>query len=120
MNAIYFYRFERWFYVHKIPIFPKLIYYISYFLFNCSIPTSVIIGTRTRVGYGGMGIVLHGSAVIGNDCLISQQVTVGGRSKVFGVPTIGNYVYIGAGAKVLGAITIGDGSVIGANAVVVK
>lgn len=62
------------------------------------------------------GIVIHPAAVIGPNCLIFQQVTIGHRGD--GVPTIGGHVDIGAGAKILGRISIGDHAAIGANAVV--
>ena len=62
------------------------------------------------------GIVIHAHAVIGPNCLIFQQVTIG---TVGGeAPTIGGRVDLGAGAKVLGAIRIGDQVQVGANAVV--
>ncbi len=63
------------------------------------------------------GVVIHHDAVIGNDCILMQQVTIGQLTKP-GAPVLGRNVYVGAGAKVLGAITIGDGARIGANAVV--
>ena len=64
------------------------------------------------------GIVIHPQAVVGPNCLIFQQVTlgVGGRP---GVPRLGGHVDSGAGAKVLGGVTIGDHARIGATAVVV-
>ena len=64
------------------------------------------------------GVVIHEDAVIGDDCMIMQQVTIGmiGEGQV---PRIGNRVYIGAGAKIIGKVEIGDGARIGANAVVV-
>ena len=62
------------------------------------------------------GIVIHPAAVIGPNCLIFQQVTIGSRGD--GAPTIGGHVDIGAGAKILGKISIGDNAIIGANAVV--
>lgn len=62
------------------------------------------------------GIVIHPAAVVGPNCLIFQQVTIGHRAE--GVPTIGGHVDIGAGAKILGPVTIGDHAIIGANAVV--
>ena len=65
------------------------------------------------------GIVIHPRAVIGPNCLIFQQVTIGTRGWNRPAPVIGAGVEIGAGAKVLGPITIGDGARIGANAVVV-
>lgn len=63
------------------------------------------------------GIVIHPDAVIGPNCLIFQQVTIGtvaGKSP----PVIGGHVDIGAGAKILGNVSIGDDANIGANAVV--
>lgn len=63
------------------------------------------------------GVVIHRDVVIGPDCMIMQQVTIG-QTADQGVPVIGANVYIGAGAKILGPIDIGDGVRIGANAVV--
>ena len=63
------------------------------------------------------GVVVHGSSVIGDDCMIMQQVTIGQLSDI-DAPVIGSRVYIGAGAKVLGKVVVGDGARIGANAVV--
>lgn len=63
------------------------------------------------------GIVIHPDALIGPNCLIFQQVTIGtvsGKKP----PVIGGHVDIGAGAKLLGEIVIGDHANIGANAVV--
>jgi serine O-acetyltransferase len=65
------------------------------------------------------GIVIHPDAKIGVNCLIFQQVTVGGRDEP-GAPEIGGHVDIGAGAKILGPVRIGPNARIGANAVVVK
>ena len=63
------------------------------------------------------GIVIHPRAVIGPNCMVFQQVTIGavGDGKV---PEIGGNVMIGAGAKVLGGVKIGNNVRIGANAVV--
>ena len=65
------------------------------------------------------GVVIHEEAVIGDECMIMQQVTVGmiGEGQV---PRIGNRVYIGAGAKIIGNVTVGDDARIGGNAVVTK
>lgn len=70
----------------------------------------------------GMGIVIGETAIIGNDCIIYHQVTLGGtvKEKLKRHPTIGNNVLIGAGAKLLGPITIEDNVKIGAGAVVLK
>ncbi len=63
------------------------------------------------------GIVIHPDAIIGPNCLILQQVTIG-TIDGGGKPIIEGHVDIGAGAKVLGGIRIGSHAKIGANAVV--
>lgn len=88
-----------------------------------SIVTGADIPLNCQIGGGLLiphpnGIVIHPAAVIGVNCLILQQVTVGYRNG--GVPTVGGHVDIGAGAKVLGKIYLGDHALIGANAVVLK
>lgn len=67
------------------------------------------------------GIFINPNAVIGKNCRILNDVTIG--AKKFGhkeSPTIGNDVTIGTGAKVLGPIKVGDGAIIGAGCVVMK
>ncbi len=69
-----------------------------------------------------MGVVIGETAIVGDNVLLYQGVTLGGTGKETGKrhPTLGNNVVVGAGAKILGNITIGDNSYIGANAVVIK
>jgi serine O-acetyltransferase len=81
------------------------------------------IGRRFRIAHQG-GIVVGGGVVIGDDCFIRHNVTIGwvrGRELARGdryAPRIGSNVEIGPGAVVLGGIDVGDGSKIGPNAVV--
>lgn len=117
---IHWYRLSNWCYRHKIPILPKLIWKMSYLLFNSSVPASVVIGAGTKFAYGGIGVVIHSRAIIGGGCVIGQNVTIGGKSGWYEVPIIGNNVEISAGARVIGPIKIGNNVIIGANAVVVK
>lgn len=90
-------------------------------LCGVTIGVSAKIGRRLTIEHSG-AIVIHGNAVIGDDCVIRQGVTVGNRrlSEPFAAPTLGNRVNVGAGAKILGAVHIGDGAEIGANAVVLQ
>jgi len=66
------------------------------------------------------GIVVHPCAMIGTNCLIFQQVTIGVMKGGQRPPVIGAHVDIGAGAKVLGDVHIGDFALIAANVMLVK
>ena len=88
-----------------------------------SVITGAEIHLTTRIGGGLLlphpnGIVIHPGTVIGPNCLIFQQVTLGTRAGRKGTPVLGGHVDVGAGARILGPVTIGDHAVIGANAVV--
>ncbi len=122
LNAIYFYRVSRWLYLHHIPVLPKLITLLIFLIYNSKIPYQAKIGRESTFGYGGMGVVIHSKSIIGENCTICQQVTIGGggNSRFPGVPVIGNNVYIAKGSIVMGGITIGNNVTIGANAVVTK
>lgn len=120
MDAIKIYRAAKQLSRLGVPLVPKVLRKAIYYLHNSYVPYEAEIGEGTTFGYGGIGVVIHKDSKIGRYCLISQQVTIGGRSGIEGAPVIGDYVRIGAGAKILGNIRIGDFAVIGANAVVVK
>ncbi len=70
----------------------------------------------------GHGVVIGETAIIGDDVILYQGVTLGGTGKEQGKrhPTLGSHVLVGAGAKVLGSITIGDNVKIGAGSVVLR
>ncbi|TKS56984.1 serine O-acetyltransferase [Mesohalobacter halotolerans] len=120
MKPIILFRFSHFLFKHSIPFLPKIITIVIRFLYACYLPASLKAGKGLKLGYGGLGIVIHNRCIIGDNCHIDQNVTLGGTSKKYEVPVIGNNVYIGAGAKVIGPVIIGDNVVIGANAVVVK
>ena len=88
--------------------------------FGCVCPHTADVGRGVVLGYGGLGIVIHGQAVIGDRTEIGSGVVIGGNAAERGVPIVGADVYIGAGAKILGPVQIGDGAVIGANAVIIS
>ena len=86
-------------------------------LTSSDIDIEVCFGRNLRLPHPN-GVVFHSHAVIGDDCMVMQQVTIG-QLATGDLPVIGSGVYIGAGAKVLGPVKIGDGARIGANAVVI-
>lgn len=97
------------------------LYKLAEIICGVTIGVSAKIGKRLVIEHSG-SIVIHGNAVIGDDCIIRQGVTIGNKrlDDPFGAPILGNKVNVGAGAKILGRVTIGDGADIGANAVVIK
>lgn len=82
---------------------------------------SLIVSPYCKIGYNlhvehFFGVVIGGNTIIGDNCKIYQQVTIGQKNSKF--PVIGNNVVMCPGAKIIGDIKIGDNAVIGANAVV--
>jgi len=119
--ALLFHRIGHWFHKKGLRFIPRLISAFGMFLTMVDIHPGANIGRRVFIDHG-VGVVIGETAIIGNDVIIYQQVTLGGvnSSKEKRHPTIGDNVVIGAGAKVLGNITIGNGAKIGANSVVIK
>lgn len=86
-------------------------------VYGIELQDGATIGRRVKIQHQG-AVVIDSTAVIGDDCLINQNVTIGRAGRRGGAPHIGNDVVIGAGATVAGDITVGDHAVIGPNAVV--
>ncbi len=88
-------------------------------LYGIELPYTARLGRRVVIEHQS-GIVIHGNAEIGDDCIIRQDVTIGNRrsERPLDAPRLGKRVTVGAGAKVLGAVQVGDDAKIGANAVV--
>lgn len=89
--------------------------------FGIDISYKTNIGSGFYIGHFS-GIIVSSQSKIGNNCNISQGVTIGqvNRGKNKGYPILGDNVYIGAGAKIIGNIKIGNNVAIGANCVVTK
>lgn len=119
INAYYIYYIANVMYKLKIPLLPKILKLICFLTYNSSIPYQCKIGKGSRFGYGGIGVVIHKRSIIGKNCIIGTNITIGGKTPHLEVPIIGDDVYIATGAKVLGPITIGNNVTIGANAVVI-
>lgn len=102
------YLLSHYFYKFKISVIPQIIVFINRIIWGAYIPASCVIGKGTRFGYGGSGVVIHARVVIGKNCNIGPCVIIGGRSKIYQVPVIGDNVFVGGGAKVLGDVNIGN------------
>ena len=71
-----------------------------------------------RIAHNGLGCVINKDAVIAENVVIQDHVTIGREKN--GVPVISEGAYIGAYAIVLGKIKVGKNAIIGAGCVVTK
>lgn len=87
--------------------------------YGIELPYSARVGRRVVFEHQS-GIVIHGRSVIGDDCVIRQNVTLGIRreDQPDQAPLLERGVSVGAGAVLLGGIRVGEGASVGANAVV--
>ena len=99
-HALFSHRIAHFFYNIKLFFIARLISQLTRFFTGIEIHPGATIGKRLMIDHG-MGIVIGETAVIGNDCVIYHQVTLGGtgKEKLKRHPTIGNNVLIGAGAN---------------------
>lgn len=108
--------FSNYLYRKGLTKLARLVYIFLRITFSCDIPYSTKIGKNCIFKHDGLGITINSNAIIGDNCQISQNVTIGGRNGQR-PPIIGDNVLIGANALVLGDITIGNNAIIGAGAV---
>ncbi len=121
VRAVIDHRVAHWFYKKGHFYIARSISQRSRKRTGIEIHPGATIGKRLVIDHG-MGIVIGETAIVGDDCLLYQGVTLGGSGKEKGKrhPTLGNNVLVGAGAKVLGSFTVGDNARIAANAVVLN
>jgi serine O-acetyltransferase len=120
-------RFGQW--LLRQPLIVRLFLELFYVYFDhrlrakwgIQILRRATIGAGFYIGHYG-GIFVAEGTVIGKQCSISQDVTIGiaGEGPRRGCPVIGDNVYIAPGAKVNGKIRIGNNVRIGPNAVVTR
>lgn len=118
--AIINHRIAHKLYKNNFKILARIIMGITQFMCHMDIHPAATIGRRVFIDHG-IGVVIGETAIVENDVLIYQGVTLGGVSLSKGKrhPTIKANSVIGSGAKILGNITMGKNSRIGANSVVI-
>lgn len=114
------YRRQHWLYDHGHRTLALWLAMRTRIRYGADIHPAAQIGRRFTIDHG-IGVVIGGTAIIGDDCLIYQGATLGMTGKHGGKrhPTLGNGVMVGAGSILLGAINVGDGVRVGAGSVVV-
>lgn len=116
-------------YARRWPLLGGLAYY-TLKLLGVEIPRGVPIGEGFELAHGGVGVVIHSKAAIGERVKIYPGVTLGradiyrpaSDSRFEGI-VIENDVILAPGAKVLckeGVLRVGRGAIIGANAVLLE
>ncbi len=121
LHAQWFHRVAHALWRARVPVLPRFVSHLSRFLTGIEIHPGATLGRRVFIDHG-MGVVIGETAVVGDDCLIYQGVTLGGTSLSPGKrhPTLEPHVVVGSGAKVLGDITLGAHSRVGSGSVVIK
>ena len=125
VHAVTAHRFGRW--LLQRPRLVRLLLEPFYVVLDLLVHAlwGIEISRRASIG-GGLylahagGIVVAAGTVIGTNCNLSHDVTIGlaGHGEKCGVPAIGDDVYIAPGAKLFGKIRVGDNVKIGANTVI--
>lgn len=124
--AVMVYRLAHEFFKMNIPLIPRIMTEHAHHRTGIDIHPGTAIGSRFFIDHG-TGVVIGGTAVIGNNVKLYQGVTIGAFSfdkdatgklvrNTKRHPTLEDDVVIYAGATILGGDTvIGRGSVIGGN-----
>lgn len=120
-KAVFMHRIAHFLYKIDLFFLARLVSEISRILTGIEIHPGAQLGQRLVIDHG-MGTVIGETAIVGDDCLIFQGVTLGGNSFEAKKrhPTLMNRVVVGSGAKILGPITMHEGVKVGSNAVVTK
>ncbi|MBD5131529.1 MAG: serine O-acetyltransferase [Clostridiales bacterium] len=118
-HALVLYRFFHFLHIHRYFLLARILSGLARFFTGIEIHPGATIGRGVFIDHGA-GVVIGETAVVGNNVVIYQGVTLGGTGKDKGKrhPTVGNNVMISSGAKVLGPFTVGNGAKIGAGSVV--
>ena len=116
------FRISNWLYRHHVKLLPEIIKFRTMRRYSCEIAPYATIGSGLFFPHC-IGIIIGHEVVIGNNCEIFQNVTIGSNRKEKAgryMPIIGDNVSIGSGAVVVGPIKIGNNVIIGANSYVDK
>ena len=118
-HILVYHRIAHWLYEHGHFFLARWVSQHGRHKTGIEIHPGAVIGRRLVIDHG-TGIVIGATTEIGDDCLLYQNVTLGGTGMTSGKrhPTLGNNVMVGSGAKVLGPFKVGDNARIAANSVV--
>lgn len=118
---MFWYRISHFLYKMRFTFLALLIMNFVRIIFSVDIHPKAQIGKNFFIDHG-IGTVIGETTIIGNNCIIYHNVTLGSvnNTKEKRHPTIGDDVMIGTGAVILGNIVIGNNSKIGASSIILK
>ncbi|MFO0596798.1 MAG: serine acetyltransferase [Myxococcaceae bacterium] len=107
----------------RVPLAPQVVSRLIRHLYGAEVHWNTTIHHGISIVHGN-GLVLSHRAVVGEGCILFQNVTLGegvdSETKETGAPTLGRDVHVGPGATLLGPIHVGDGTKIMAGAVLTR
>lgn len=122
-HIVWAYRRHHWLYQHGFKTLARWLAKRMRVKLGADIHPAATIGRRFTIDHG-LGIVIGSTAVIGDDCMLYQGVTLGMKATSFSDekrhPTLGDGVLVGANAVILGTVNVGNRARVGAGAVVVE
>ncbi len=120
-QAVVLHRMAHWCKRHRIPVLGPAIARLNQFLTGVDIAPAAQFGPGLRISHG-TGIVVGWKTVVGRDCLMMQNVTLGAptTARLGEMPKLGDRVTLGAGASIIGAVAVGDDVFVGAHALVTE
>jgi len=115
LRAIWWHRVSHWFWLRGAKLLARWISHRVRRKTGIEIHPGARLGRRVVIDHG-MGVVIGETAVVGDDVLMYQGVTLGGVKANGGRrhPMIGDRVLLGAHSAILGPVDIGDDARIGA------
>src|SRR5271154_2424825 len=121
LHAVWFYRINHWLWNHHFFLLGRWLSQVTRWLTGIEIHPGAQIGRRLFIDHG-LGVVIGETAVVGDDVLLYQGVTLGGTGKEQGKrhPTLLDGVFVGSNAAILGNVTVGERSRVGAGSVVLR
>jgi serine O-acetyltransferase len=104
-----------------------LFFFFFLWLRRLKVKYGIDISYRTQIGKGFYighfgNIVIHGDTIIGENCNVSQGITIGvsNYGKKRGVPIIGDKVFVGSRSIIKDNVSIGACSIVGAGLYIKK
>ena len=100
LHATMYYRVAHWLYEHRLRFLGRWVSQFARRRTGIEIHPAAKIGRRLVIDHG-TGIVIGATTEIGDDCLLYQNVTLGGTGMTNGKrhPTLGNNVMVGSRSR---------------------